>query len=160
MTPEELLQPHENGGASAQALADFERAFGVVLPQAMKAFYQIQNGGWFRRDVDFVVTEDPEEDEDALSLSDFRPIGVHFTTHTHTIDTLLEWQRMDGFLPDTIVPFCSDEAGDLYYIQADGKGEKIWYIFHEDYDVFLEDPEDCLVAESFTAFLEMIHIRE
>lgn len=160
MEPKDLLQPHKNGGVTEQELAAFEEKYGVTLPQSMKDFYKIQNGGYFRRDKDFIITADEEDDEDALALSDFRPFTRPFTSHANTIDTLVDWQRMDGFLPDTIVPFCSDDAGDFYYIQADGQGERVWYIFHEDYDAFLDDPSNCLVADSFTAFLEMIHIRE
>ena len=79
-----------------------------------------------------------------------------------TMDTILTWQEMDGFIPMYYVPFCSDEAGDSYYIRIDEAGYgKVYYIFSEFLDDFLEDPEGkWLIADSFTEFIEMIHVPE
>lgn len=54
-------------------------------------------------------------------------------------------------------PFLFGRGGDFYYIQADSKGEHIYYIFHEDVEAYLDDPESCLAADSFADFLEKIH---
>ena len=77
---------------------------------------------------------------------------------------MLKWQRADGFLPRHLVPFCSDQSGDSYFIEAGGGSNHwVYYIFHEEYDEFLnsflEHPEDCRAAKSFTDFLEKIHTR-
>ena len=78
------------------------------------------------------------------------------------METLLKWQKMDGFIPMYYIPFCNDEAGDSYYIRVDEEGYgKVYYIFSEFLDDFLDDPEgDGLIAGSFTEFLEMIRFPE
>jgi len=154
-TPGEFLDPHPEPGVTEEELAAFEKAYGVVLPEDMKAFYRRQNGGSFKDGQEYILGDD----EDALNLRAFHPITRTFVEYFLSIDTLLNWQQMDEFLPKTLVPFCSDAGGDFYYIQADGKGENVYYIFHEDDDEFLDHPEDCLRAKSFTDFLERIHVK-
>lgn len=150
--PEEFLEPHQEPCVSEEEFAALEAACGVVLPEDMKAFYRRQNGGRMKSGKNYVL-------QDGLSLTAFHPIARAFADCYLTLNTLLEWQQMDGFLPNTLVPFCSDAGGDFYYIQADGRNEKVYYIFHEDDDEYLDHPEDCLAADSFTDFLENIRIR-
>lgn len=78
------------------------------------------------------------------------------------METILDWQEQDGFIPMCYIPFCSDEAGDSYYIRVDEAGYgKIYYIFSEFLDDFLNDSEsEWLTANSFTEFLEMIQFPE
>jgi len=153
--PENFLDPHLEPGVTEEELAAFEKACGVVLPEDMKAFYRRQNGGAFKTEKKYVLGDD----EDTLCLRAFHPIARTFAEYVLSIDTLLKWQQMDEFLPKTLVPFCSDAGGDFYYIQADGRGENVYYVFHEDDDEFLDHPEDCLRARSFTDFLEHIHVK-
>ena len=152
--PEAFLEPHQEPGVTEEEFAAFEEAYGVTLPEDMKEFYRRQNGGLFKG-TDFIIDE-----EHALYLEVFHPIARQtFGEHFLTVDTLLKWQQMDKFLPDTLVPFCTDAGDDSYYIQADGRDNRVYYIFHEDIDEFLDTPENCLVASSFTDFLEKIHRR-
>lgn len=148
--PEEFLEPHPQPAVSEEEFAALETAYGVVLPGDMKAFYRKQNGGRMKSGKYYVL-------QDGLSLKAFHPIARTFADCYLTLNTLLEWQQRDEFLPNTLVPFCSDAGGDFYYIQADGKGEHVYYIFHEDVDAYLDNPESCLSADSFTDFLEKIH---
>jgi len=152
--PEDFLAPHQEPGVTEEEFAAFEETYGVVLPEDMKAFYRRQNGGSFKRGQGYILGDD----EDALRLRAFHPIARAFVDYFLTIDTLLKWQQMDEFIPKTLVPFCSDAGGDFYYIQADGEGENVYYIFHEDDDEFLDHPEDCLRAKSFTDFLDRIRV--
>jgi hypothetical protein len=78
------------------------------------------------------------------------------------LETILDRQEQDGIIPMCYIPFCSDEAGDSYYIRVDeaGYGE-IYYIFSEFLDDFPGAPEsEGLIANSFTEFLEMIQFPE
>lgn len=152
---EEFLEPHQEPGVTNGEFAAFEETYGVILPEDMKAFYRRQNGGFFLDGREYFITDDEYE----LPLAEFHGIARTFHPNILTIDTLLKWQQMDGFLPNTLVPFCSDQSGDSYFIQTDGQENKVYYLFHEEYDEFLENPEDCLKAESFTDFLEKIHVR-
>lgn len=153
--PEEFLEPHQEPGVSEEEFAALEEAYGVVLPEDMKAFYRRQNGGFFRKGQEYHVSDDEYE----LPLAEFHSIARTFHPHILTIDILLKWQQMDGFLPCTLVPFCSDESGDSCFIQASEEDSRVYYLFHEEYDDFLENPGESLIAESFTDFLEKIHIR-
>ena len=153
--PEDFLRPHGETGVTDEEFAAFEEVYGVVLPEDMKAFYRRQNGGFFQEGREYFLTDNEYE----LPLAEFHGIARTFHPHILTIDHMLKWQQMDGFLSGTLIPFCSDESGDSYFIQADGKGSKVYYLFHEEYDEFLKNPEDSLTAESFTDFLEKIHVR-
>lgn len=151
---DEFLEPHQEPGVTEEEFAAFEAAYGVTLPEDMKNFYRKRNGGRFKG-TDVIAGE-----EHALYLEFFHPIArLTLGEHFLTINTLLQWQQMDKFLPDTLVPFCTDAGDDSYYIQADGQDNRVYYIFHEDIDEFLDTPENCLVADSFTDFLEKIHRR-
>ena len=154
-TSEAFLEPHSEPGVTEEEFRALEETFGVVLPEDMKAFYRQQNGGFFRKGQDYYVSDSEYE----LSLTYFHSIARAFHPNILPMDTLLNWQQMDEFLPGTLVPFCSDGGGDSYYIQADGQDNRVYYIFHEDIDEYLDTPENCLIAESFTDFLEKIHTR-
>ena len=149
------MEPHQESGVSEEEFAAFEEAYHVTLPEDMREFYRQQNGGFFREGRGYFVSDD----EYKLPLSYFHGIARAFHPNILPMDTLLKWQQMDGELPGTLVPFCSDAGDDSYYIQADGRDNRVYYIFHEDIDEFLDQPENCLVAESFTDFLEKIHTR-
>ena len=58
-------------------------------------------------------------DSESCELRYFHPIGQQYQEHILTIDKLLEWQEMDGFIPMCYVPICSDEADDSYYVRVD-----------------------------------------
>lgn len=154
-TPEELLEPHQEPGVTEEEFAAFEAAFQVTLPEDMKAFYRRRNGGFFREGAEYYISDDEYE----LPLMEFHAIARTFHPHILTINTLLEWQQADGFLPKTLVPFCSDQSGDSYCIMAGDGDHRVYYLFHEEYDEFLDHPEECLAAGSFTEFVEKIHAR-
>ena len=139
-----------NPGATEEELAALENRFHIQIPQDMKEFYRMQNGAFFYSGARL----DPE----GCQLRNFRPIGQEHQEPVCSIDQLLEWQEMDGFIPMYYVPFCTDEADDFYYVRVDEAGYgKIYYIFSEFLDDFLADPEgEGLIADSFTGFLEQI----
>ena len=155
-----FLEPHGEPGVTEEEFRAFEEAFGVVLPEDMKDFYRKQNGGFFQEGQEYFVGDDEYE----LPLAEFHGLTRTFHPNILTIEHMLKWQQADGFLPKTLVPFCSDQSGDSYFIEAGGGSNHwVYYIFHEEYDEFLnsflEHPEDCRAAKSFTDFLEKIHTR-
>ena len=151
MAGAELTFKTENAGATESEIAALEKRFHFKLPDDLKEFYKKHNGVSFPSGVQL----DPESCE----LRYFHPIGQQYQEHILTIDKLLEWQEMDGFIPMCYVPFCSDEADDSYYVRVDEGGYgKIYYIFGEFLDDFLADPQgEGLIANSFADFLGKIH---
>lgn len=151
MAGAELTFKTENAGATESEIATLEKRFHFKLPDDLKEFYKKHNGVSFPSGVQL----DPERGE----LRYFHPIGQQYQEHILTIDKLLEWQEMDGFIPMCYVPFCSDEADDSYYVRVDEGGYgKIYHIFGEFLDDFLADPQgEGLIANSFADFLGKIH---
>lgn len=141
-----------NPGATEE-IVSLEKRFHFQLPKELKEFYRKHNGVIFQTGARF----DPE----GCQLSYFHSVGGQYQEYILTIDRLLEWQEMDGFIPMYYIPFCSDEAGDSYYVRADEAGYgKIYYICSEFLDDFLADPEgEGFIASSFTEFLRMIHVQ-
>lgn len=132
-------------------LEALEEQYGFRLPEDLRQFCLQYNGG--------LLPNGTELNPEWCMLTDFLAIKYPVMESIPTMDTLLKWQKMDGFIPMCYIPFCDDEAGDSYYIRVDEEGcGKVYYIFSEFLDEFLEDPEgEWLVANSFTEFLEMIH---
>lgn len=137
-----------------EELAALEERFGFRMPDDLRQFYLQHNGG--------ILPPGTEIDPERCKLNDFLAVKYPLMERIPIMDTLLEWQQMDGFIPMYYIPFCNDEAGDSYYIRADEAGYgKVYYIFSEFLDDFLADPEENgLIAGSFTEFLEMIHFPE
>lgn len=131
----------------AEEIQALETRFHFQMPEDMKRFYLKTNGGFLHSGIYI----DPE----GCQVTEFHPISFPFHEHIFTTDTLLEWQEMDGFIPMQYIPFCSDGAGDSYYIRTDAEGYgKVYYLCHEFFDKFEISSEDSLVADSFTEFLE------
>lgn len=151
---EDILFKTVNTGATREEITALEKRFHFQLPQDLKEFYIKHNGAIFRSGARL----DPEN----CQLSYFHSVGRQYQEYILTMDKLLEWQEMDGFIPMCYIPFCSDEADDSYYVRVDEAGYgKIYYLFSEFLDDFLTDPEgEGLVADSFTEFLERIHFPE
>ena len=151
MAGAELTFKTENAGATESEIAALEKRFHLKLPDDLKEFYKKHNGVSFPSGVHL----DPESCE----LRYFHPIGKQYQEHILTIDKLLEWQEMDGFIPMCYVPFCSEAADDFFYVRVDEEGYgKIYYIFGEFLDDFLADPQgEGLIADSFAEFLRKMH---
>ena len=151
MAGAELPLQTENAGATEEQITALEKRFHVKLPDDLKEFYKKHNGVSFPSGVQL--------DSESCELRYFHPIGQQYQEHILTIDKLLEWQEMDGFIPMCYVPICSDEADDSYYVRVDEEGYgKIYYIFSECLDDFLADPQgEGLIANSFAEFLGKLH---
>ena len=139
-----------NAGATGEEIIALEKRFHFQLPQDLKEFYHKHNGVIFQPGARL----NPE----SCQLSYFHSVGQQYQKYILTVDKLLEWQEMDGFIPMCYVPFCSDEADDSYYVRVDEAGYgKVYYIFSEFLDDFLANPDgQGLIADSFTEFLKMI----
>ena len=149
--PWKLVNPHK---ITEEELAALEERFVFRLPDDLRQFCLQYNGG--------LLPTGAEIDPERCKLTDFLAIKYPLMESIPIMDTLLEWQKMDGFIPMYYIPFCNDEAGDSYYIRVDEVGYgKVYYIFSEFLDDFLADSEGAgLIAGSFTEFLELIHFPE
>lgn len=142
--------PNPNPVTEAEIAALEERCH-FRMPEDMRAFYLAQNGGAV------AYCSKVDTDVRCCPLRDFTPIAHSWAEYALTMNTLLEWQERDGFIPMNYIPLCADIADDFFYIRVDEEGYgKVYYIFSEDLDEFLENPEDSLAAGSFTEFLERI----
>lgn len=148
----DMLFQITNPGVEEKAIQLLEDQFHFQMPWGMKSFYLKQNG--------VILSSGIKIDPEGCSLSFFHPIDRQYQKHVLTINKLLDWQNMDGFIPMCYIPFCSDEADDSYYIRVDKEGYgKVYYIFSEFLDEFLEDPDgNGYIAGSFTEFLEKLKI--
>ena len=146
--PWKLENPHK---ITEEELAALEERFGFRMPEDLRQFCLQYNGG--------LLPDGTEIDPESCRLTDFLAIKHPLMERIPMMDTLLKWQKMDGFIPMCYIPFCNDEAGDSYYIRVDEVGYgKVYYIFSEFLDDFLADSEGAgLIAGSFTEFLELIH---
>lgn len=138
--------------ATEDEIQRLEQEFQFQMPEDMRQFYLRQNGG--------CLPHESRIDPEGCRLRHFLSIGPAELDHLSTIHELLKWQKIDGLIPMEYIPFCEDEATDFYYIcvSAERYG-KVYYLFSEFLDDFLEDPEENgFVADSFTDFLEKIDI--
>lgn len=148
MPLEQFIKPHDDNALTKSEIKAFEDAYSIKLPEEMIELYMKQNGGYL---------EKCGSKELDLPLKKLYPIAHTFCEHMPIIEELLKCQKKDGFIPMNYIPFCSDEAGDDYYLRMDAEGYgKVYYIFSEFLDDFLKDPGNSLVADSFKLFSEMI----
>lgn len=84
------------------------------MPEDMRQFYLRHNGG--------ILPPGVKIDPERCRLTDFSAIKYPLMERIPSMDTLLKWQRMDGFIPMYYIPFCNDEASDSYYIRVDEAG--------------------------------------
>ncbi len=122
----------------------FEEKYQIHFPKKLKALYLKQNGG--------LLDECGISPEDCL-LAEVYPL-VSENSDDLTVRKLLKWQKQDQLIPMEYIPFCADEAGDSYYFHTRNHG--IYYICHEFFEEFQENPENCKIAASFNEFDEMI----
>lgn len=148
MSLPQFVKPHADNRLDRSEIQRFEHTYQFKLPEAMIEFYLTCNGGYLN------PCGNAELD---LPLRIVYPITHTFDEHVSTIEQLLEWQKTDGLIPMCYVPFCSDAAGDDYYLRVDDVGYgKIYYLFSEFLDDFLCDPEKYVVADSFELFSSML----
>jgi len=145
-----LMTYLENDGQkplTKEEIKAFEEKYQFRFPPELKALYLKQNGG---------LLDECGISEDDCFLAEVYPLISHDDDHDEilTVKKLLKWQKQDKLIPMEYIPFCADEAGDNYYLNIKNQG--IYYISHEFFDEFEEDPENCKIAGSFQEFDEMI----
>ncbi len=129
---------------SEEEIQALEEKYQFRFPKKLKALYLKQNGGFL---------DECGISEDGCLLAEVYPL-VSEDSEDLTVKKLLKWQKQDKLIPMQYIPFCADEAGDSYYFNTKNHG--IYYISHEFFDEFEENPENCKIADSFKEFDEMI----
>ena len=145
-----FLDPEAAAGLTPQEIADAEQKLGIRLPETLRQLYLQHNGCYLRSCV---------IDGEEMPLCSLYPLYTEGKTplgenNDLSVALLLEWQERDGFIPMQYVPFCDDDAGDIYYYSTENGA--VYYIMHEFFDEFEADPESCRVADSLEAFDAMI----
>ena len=119
--------------ADEKSIAEYEALTGAVLPEDIKSIVRQHNGG---RPSHKYYDLPAEKDKEFKTLLSFNRTDVENVFSFYPIDSANR----------RLVPFATDPAGNCFVL----KNGKIYLWLHEmDKAVF--------VAESFSAFLEMLH---
>lgn len=91
-----------------------------------------------------------ERDTTIFQVDAFYSIKHSFSTRLPTVDTLIEWDRMDGFIAPQMIPFAEDQGGDSYYCNSTS-GE-IYIIRSDDIDIPIK------ICDTFAEFLSALEV--
>ena len=121
----------------------FEEKFNIKLPFEMAEFYLQYNG------LEIYISK-IERDTTIFQVDAFYSIKYSFSTRLPTVDTLIEWDRMDGFIDSQMIPFAKDQGGDSYY--CDSTSGEIYLIRSDDIDIPIK------ICDNFTEFLSALNV--
>ena len=117
---------------------DIEKKLSITIPITLKEFYKKYNGSDIR-----------------LCVFDIGKVGyevnkfIWLKSRNHLFESIIENDRMDGFIPNEYIPLAKDCFGDCYYIN--NKDEKIYFISSGD----IENPVK--IADSLDDFIEILN---
>lgn len=134
---------HKECAISNEIIQKIEQKFDVTFPQPLVEFYLQYNG------IECYLSQYIKEDT-FYQVQDFFPIHCSFTHSLPVVETLIEWDRMDGFVPTNMIPFAVDPGGDSYYCDSTSGGI---YIIRSDE---IDDP--IKICNTFTEFLSELDI--
>lgn len=138
-----IKQQHEECKIKPDDIQSVEEKFNIKLPSELSEFYLQYNGAE-------IYLSQIEKDTLVFQVDAFYPIKNSFSSKLPTMDTLIEWDRMDGFINQSMIPFAKDQGGDSYY--CDSVSGKIYIIRSDEID----DP--IKIFDSFTEFLSELNI--
>ena len=127
----------KNAAETEAAIKHLEEKYGIRFPEALRKLYAECETGRIKLcvfDIGGVVCE-------VCKLTHLKPDILHF-------EKIADWNRADGFLPDTFYPLAADRGGDTYY--WDSASEKVYLSFPDD----IEHP--LLIANSTSEFIALL----
>ena len=138
-----IKEQHEECKLRPDDICSFEEKFDIRLPFEMAEFYLQFNG------LEIYLSK-IEKDTTIFQVDAFYSIKHSFSSRLPTVDTLIEWDRMDGFVDYKMVPFAKDQGGDSYY--CDSASGEIYIIRSDDIDIPIK------ICDTFTEFLSALDI--
>lgn len=99
---------NEDAKILEEDIASIEEQFNIKFPDTLRAFYKEYNGAKIKL---CVFTVDNYEQE----INSLVPLKYG----TLPFEKIVEWDRRDGFIPESFIPFASDRGGDNYYIDLE-----------------------------------------
>lgn len=138
-----IKEQHEECKLISDDICSFEEKFDIKLPFEMAKFYLQYNG------LEIYLSK-IERDTALFQVDAFYSIKHSFSPRLPTVDTLIEWDRMDGFIDSQMIPFAKDQGGDSYY--CDSASGEIYIIRSDDIDIPIK------ICDTFTEFLSALHV--
>ncbi len=112
-----------SAGLLPSDLNEIEKQYGFIFPQDVRRHYMLHNGG--HPDKNRFSNESGN-----YIIDSFIPIKVSTLRTTPTLETILQWLRVERkFLPDQFIPFADDPCGNLYCFSVAEKdfGAIFWF---------------------------------
>ncbi len=127
---------------------DLEELYGFSFPDDVRRHYLAYNGGELER----YIFKD--EDGDEYVVQNLIPINYKNEFGTGDLDFTLRNLRLDGVLPNWLIPFAKDPGGNLFCFSIDEDEEGAIYYWDHEYEMG-EDPEDHVIylTESLETFI-------
>lgn len=138
-----IKEQHKECKLYPNDICSLEKKFDIRLPIEMAEFYIQYNG------LEIYLSK-IEINTTIFQIDSFYSIKYSFSNKLPTIDTLIEWERMDGFVNPKMIPFAKDQGGDSYY--CDSVSGEIYIIQSDDIDTPIK------ICDTFTEFLSAIDV--
>lgn len=132
-----IVSKNINYSISERDIRIIEERFGVTFPQTLKDYYIQFNCADISLCRYVKGTEIYEVDA-------IYPIKYKYPEYMSLLETLLERDRTDGYIPCDMIPFAADQSEGCYYCD---KNERVFLILSYDID------NPVLVCDSFTEFI-------
>ncbi len=134
-------------GVTEEDTSLVETRFEFTFPNDIRSHYLTYNGGEPEKCV--FIADDGSE----YIITQFLPIKYDEESGRN-IEYVLETLRVDGILPDWLIPFADEPGGDLYCFSLQANHEGAIYYWSHEYE-YGENPENHVtyLAESLKAFI-------
>lgn len=138
-----IKEQHNECKIGREDICSLEENFDIKLPFEMAEFYLQYNGAE-------IYLSQIEKGTMIFQVDAFYSIKCSFSPKLPTVDTLIKWDRMDGFIAQKMIPFAKDQGGDSYY--CDSISGEIYIIRSEDIDTPVK------ICDTFTEFLHALNV--
>lgn len=120
-------------------ITNIEQKYDVIFPKELVEFLIHQNGS------EIYLSQIIGKDVVKYEISSLIPIKYGLMS----MEKMMEWDRMDGFVKPSTIPIANDRGGNVYYLDVES-GEILLY-FGED----IENPK--VICLNFDEMLRNIH---
>lgn len=133
---------HKEFSITPNDIADLEKEYHIKFPTALKEYYLKYNAS----EISLCTFTQKNVPNDTFEVHTIYSIKYEPFKGACILEEVLYDDRLDGFIPNNLIPFAEDRGGNRYY--CDDKTENIFFIPCDDID----NPE--LVCESISDFFD------